>query len=72
MKFKEDMNISITEYLRTSRDHTIKKILDLLDMSDISQGPKKRVRKAVLEEVNSFYATTCRVLTCIQEKENGT
>jgi len=68
--FKENMEISITEYLQANRDNTIKKILDLLDMSSIPHDQKKKVRKVILEEVNALYLASCKVLTWVQEDGN--
>lgn len=70
-QYKENMDISITEYLQNNRDSAIKKILNMLDMSEIRSDQKKRIRKVVLEEVNSFYLASCRVLSFVQEKEDG-
>lgn len=70
MNFIENMEISITEHLQTHRNKSIKKILDMLDMSDINREDKRKVRSVILEEINDFYYETCRVLTWIQE-QNG-
>ena len=67
MKYVDNMGISITDFLQGKRDQSIKQILNLLDMSDISRDDKKEVRKAVLSSLNEFYDASCNVLTYIQE-----
>lgn len=68
-EFQEDINVSITEYLQNERDGAIKKILDLLDISSISDFHKKKVRQVILDELNGFYHASCKVLTYVQEHE---
>jgi len=67
-KYKEDMVVNITEHLNSERDGAIKKVLDILDMSDISPEHKVKVRRTILEAINNFHLASCRVLTYIQEK----
>jgi len=66
--FIDKINISITEYLQQERDSGIKKILDLLDLSDVEPRHKEKIRKSVLDVINGYYMASCRVLTYIQEK----
>lgn len=68
MKYEEDLTIPITEYLQEKRNAGIRNILNILDMSHIDAKDKKKVRSAVLDEMNQYYIDVCKVLTCIQEK----
>jgi len=69
MSFVEEMPINITKYLQNQRNDSIKKILDLLDMSDIVESDKKKLRQSILDEINNFYDVCCIALTYIQEKQ---
>ena len=70
VKYLNKFDVSITEHLKSNRDKAIKKILDLLDMSALNDFQKKKLRKAILEEINGYYDEVCKVLTYIQEN-NG-
>ena len=70
MAFEDNIVINLTSYLQNNRDRSIKKILDMLDMSDISPEHKQKIRKVILDEINDFYLSACRALTYFQEK-NG-
>jgi hypothetical protein len=59
----ENMKISITEYLQTQKNDSIKNILNSLE----SSGNPDKVRKVVLDELNRFYLNACKALTYIQE-----
>lgn len=63
------MPINITEYLQKTRDTSIKKALDLLDMSDIDDNDKKRVRQSILDGFNDLYNACCITLTYVQDGE---
>ena len=71
MKFIEDMTIKITDYLQNRKNSSIRNILNALDLSDIDDVSKKKIRSIVLDELNQFYIDSCIVLTFIQEKQNG-
>jgi len=71
MDYKEDFNINITAYLNQNKNTSIKKILDVLDMSDISDEHRKKIRQIILDEINEFHIACCRVLTYLQEEKNG-
>jgi len=68
INYIENIPVSLTKHLQDKKKNVIKRILDLLDSSDINLDDKKRIRKVVLDEVNEFYLDVCRVLTVIQEK----
>jgi len=70
MSFEDNIVVNLTSYLQNNRDKSIKKILDMLDMSDISPDHKQKIRKTILDEINDFYLVSCRTLTYFQEK-NG-
>ena len=70
-EFKEEIEINLTEYLQNERDGAIKKILDMLDISSISDFHKRKMRQAILDEINGFYQASCRALTYIQENEHN-
>ena len=59
-QFKNDMVMSITEYVQKNRDSAIKNILTLVDVSDLPHVERKRIRKAVLDEINNLYTVFCR------------
>lgn len=65
--FKNKMDVDITEYLKTNKNTAIKKILDALDLLDMDNKNKKNIRSVILDEINTFYNNTCRVLTFLQE-----
>jgi len=71
MDYETNMKVDITEYLQDNKNQAIKKVLTILDMSEIRREDKQQVRKAVLDAFNEVYLSTCKVLTFIQEDENA-
>jgi len=71
MEYKDSFNINITMYLNHNKNASIKKILDILDISDVTNEHRKKIRQIVLDEINEFHIACCRVLTFIQEAQDG-
>lgn len=71
MDYEDNFNMNITVYLNHNKNASIKKILDILDMSDISEEHRKKIRQVILDEINEFHIACCRVLASMQEEKHG-
>lgn len=67
MKYKDEIETSISTTLKERRDGAIKNILNIIDISNMSDYHKKQIRKVVMEELNGYYLLVGRILNYIQE-----
>lgn len=69
MAYLEDMKeiTSITDSLAIFRNKSIRNILNIVEVSELSDSAKKKIREIVLDEINGYYNYTIKVLTYIQE-----
>lgn len=58
---------SITDSLGLFRNKSIRNILNIVEVSDLPDMSKKKIREIVLDEINGYYNYTIKVLTYIQE-----
>lgn len=68
-EFKKDMQISITEYLQSKCNSSIKNIMSVIDMTEMSAFSRKKIRQKVLDELNEFLSASYKVLIFIQEED---
>lgn len=68
-QYQETIVINITDYLEKNKNTSIKKILDILDMTNIDDKGKKKLRQVILDEFNNNHIIFCKVLSFIQEQK---
>lgn len=69
-EYKEKYTVNITEHLNKQKNYLIKQILDLLDMSDINENQKKKIRQVVLDGMNDYHNLVYKIFSFIQENDN--
>ena len=68
-QYQETIVINLTDYLTKNKNNSIKKILDILDMTNIDDKGKKKLRQVILDELNENHIVFCKVLAFIQEQK---
>lgn len=69
--YKEKMTniVSITDTLAINRNKAISGILNVVEASDLSDLAKRKIREIVLDEINSLYNLSIKILTYVQEDD---
>lgn len=71
MTYIEKMTVDMSDHIKGKFNSSIKNILNLLDAVDISKEQRMKLRRVILDEINSNYDEFICVITYIQEKQNG-
>lgn len=58
---------SITETLAISRNRAISGIMNIVEVSDLSDKERRKIREIVLDELNSYHNQVIKILTYVQE-----
>ena len=69
-KYIDNMVLSVTDDLISRRNRAIRSIMNIVEVSELNDISKKKIREVVLDEINAYHLNTIKILTLVQENKD--